>query len=59
MSETGLEELKAKLKTSDGGLTQKEAENRIAQYGYNELTEKSKSFSEILFLSLGAYSMDD
>jgi len=51
MSETGLEELKAKLKTSDGGLTQKEAENRIAQYGYNELTEKKAN----LFLKFFSY----
>ncbi|MGD0835510.1 MAG: cation-transporting P-type ATPase, partial [Polyangia bacterium] len=33
-------ELQAKLGSSPEGLTQSEAEKRLAQYGPNELTEK-------------------
>jgi H+-transporting ATPase len=41
--EMSLEELKAKLKTSETGLSQAEAKHRIEEYGYNEIAEKKAS----------------
>jgi len=38
------------LKTSDKGLTDAEAVNRIGQYGYNELKEKKKKSPILMFL---------
>jgi H+-transporting ATPase len=38
-----IEELQKTLSASAEGLTQKEAERRLAQYGYNEITEKKTS----------------
>jgi len=35
-----LQELQAKLGSSPAGLTQAEAQSRLAQYGYNEISEK-------------------
>ncbi len=45
-----LEELEAQLHSSADGLTQAEAEQRLAQFGYNELVEK-ESNSLLKFLS--------
>ena len=36
------EELFKRLKTSSEGLTQKEAEERLRKYGYNEIAEKKR-----------------
>ena len=35
-----LRDLLERLETTTGGLTQEEAQNRLARYGYNELSEK-------------------
>ena len=35
-----VQELQAKLGSSPAGLTQAEAQHRLAQYGYNEISEK-------------------
>ena len=52
--------LQAKLATSPQGLTQEEAQRRLAQYGYNELAEKEGSrAAEAAALFLGADSVDD
>ena len=45
-----LQELQAKLGSSPAGLTQAEVERRLAQYGYNELSE-TKINPFIKFLS--------
>ncbi len=43
-------EIFEKLKTSEAGLSEKEAENRIKIYGKNELPKKKKGGSFLLFL---------
>jgi H+-transporting ATPase len=50
IAKLSLAELEKKLDTSPDGLSQTEAENRLAQYGYNELTEK-KTNPLLKFLS--------
>ncbi len=45
-----IDELYRKFKSSESGLTDKEAKNRIQQYGYNEISEK-KTSPLIKFLS--------
>ena len=48
-STIALPELEAQLRTSEDGLSQAEAEQRLAQYGYNELVEeKSNPFLKFL-----------
>ncbi|MBE9196179.1 HAD-IC family P-type ATPase, partial [Synechocystis sp. LEGE 06083] len=43
------EEILSKLNTSSQGLSTAEAQNRLSQYGYNELAEKKVSNLELLF----------
>jgi len=43
-------ELLSELNASNEGLTQKEVQQRLAQYGYNELVEKKKIPAWLLFL---------
>jgi H+-transporting ATPase len=38
-----LQELQAKLESSSAGLTQAEAQRRLVQYGYNEISEKKEN----------------
>ena len=45
IAELSLSELEQKLNTSPDGLSQAEAEQRLAQVGYNELTEKKQTRS--------------
>ena len=51
-----LPELQAKLGSSPAGLTQFEVERRLAQYGYNEISDK-KTNPLIKFLSYWASSV--
>ena len=50
VAKLSLEELEAQLHSSADGLSQAEAEQRLAQYGYNELIEKD-SHPLLKFLS--------
>jgi H+-transporting ATPase len=53
-------EVEKKLGSSEDGLSQAEAEKRLAQYGPNEIAEKKKqSVSEIPLLFLGPDTLDD
>ena len=52
-------ELQAKLGSSPDGLSQAEAQKRLAQYGPNEIEEKNQSVPEIPHLFLGPHSVDD
>ena len=40
-----------KISTSYNGLTEKEAERRLLEYGYNELRERKKASVLSIFLS--------
>ncbi len=55
-----LAEVEKKLDSSPDGLTQAEAEKRLAQYGPNEIAEKkTNELSEVPLLFLGSDPLDD